>query len=50
MGKDDDTLAGILLGILGLAALVVIASKNCPVCGKTVPRGTSVCPHCGSQI
>jgi uncharacterized OB-fold protein len=50
MGKDDDALAGILLGILGLAAIAVIASKKCPVCGKTVPRGTSVCPHCGSQI
>ncbi len=50
MGKDDDAIAGIILGVLGIAALAAIASKRCPVCDKTVVRGTSVCPHCGSQI
>ena len=50
MGKDEDALAGILLGILGIAAIAVIASKKCPVCGKSVARGTSVCTHCRSQI
>ena len=50
MGKDDDAIVGIVLGILGLAAIAAIASKKCPTCNKTVQRGTSVCPHCGSRI
>ena len=50
MGKDEDTIAGILLGVLGLAAIVKILEKKCPVCGKPTIRGVSVCPHCGSAI
>jgi uncharacterized OB-fold protein len=50
MGKDEDAVLGIIFGILGLAAIAAIIEKKCPFCGRSVPRGTSVCPHCGSQI
>lgn len=50
MGKDEDALVGIIFGILGIAAIAAIAQKKCPVCGKSVARGTSVCPYCGSLI
>lgn len=50
MGKDDDTIAGIILGILGLAAIAALVPKKCPVCGNSVQRGSSICPHCGSRI
>jgi uncharacterized Zn finger protein (UPF0148 family) len=50
MGKDEDALAGIVLGILGLAAVAAMLEKKCSACGKSVIRGTSICPHCGSRI
>ena len=50
MSKNDDAMVGIVLGILGIAAIAAIVSKKCPICNKTVQRGISVCPHCESQI
>ena len=47
MGKDSDTLAGIILGILGLAILVKLTEKKCPICNHVVPAGTTECPNCG---
>lgn len=50
MGRDADTIAGIILGLLGLAVLVTIFGKKCPVCGGTIPAGQRRCPHCGTVI
>lgn len=50
MGKDSDAIAGIILGLLGIALLAAIFSKRCPVCGGTIPPGQRRCPHCGAVI
>lgn len=50
MGKDSDALAGILLGILGIAVIAKIFSKKCKVCGTSVSPGTRNCPNCGSVV
>ena len=50
MGKDSDAILGIVLGILGVAALIKASEKNCPHCFKKVARGTSQCPFCGNYI
>jgi len=50
MGKDSDAFAGILLGILGLAALIKFSEKECPYCSRTVVRGASRCPFCRNRI
>lgn len=50
MGSDSDTLAGILLGILGIAVLAKIFEKKCPYCGKSVQGGSKSCPHCGGTF
>ena len=47
MGKDSDTFAGILLGLLGLALLVKLTEKKCPICGNIIPVGKRECPNCG---
>lgn len=39
MGKDSDTLAGILLGILGIALLASIFGKKCKVLEQSLPLG-----------
>jgi len=50
MGKDSDTLAGIILGFLGLAVLMAVLGKKCPVCGGNIPAGSRRCPHCGTVV
>jgi len=50
VGKDSDTLAGILLGIFGIALLASIFGKKCPVCRRTVPAGQKTCSYCGASL
>lgn len=50
MGKDSDTLAGILLGILGIAVLASIFGKKCRMCGRTVLGGQRTCSYCGAIV
>jgi len=50
LGKDSDAAIGIILGILGLAALIKASEKDCPFCFRKVVRGTSQCPFCGNRI
>lgn len=50
MGKDSDILAGILLGLLGFAALVKLSEKKCPICSSMIPFGKRDCPNCGYVI
>ena len=50
MGKDFDTLAGILIGILGLAFLAKLTEKKCPICNNIIPAGKTQCPHCGHVV
>jgi hypothetical protein len=53
--SDDEGLAiaaGVVLGILGLAALIDILKKNseCPICKNKIEHGIQQCPHCGSWL
>lgn len=50
MGKDSDTLAGIVLGVLGLALLAKLTEKKCPICNNSIPFNKKECPHCGYVI
>jgi len=50
LGNDSDALAGIILGILGLAAIVKILEKKCPTCRRSIVRGQNICQHCGSAV
>ena len=50
MGKDSDTIAGIILGVLGIAVLASIFGKKCPVCGRTIPSGQKRCAYCGASV
>ena len=42
--------AGILLGLLGLAALAKLSERKCPVCNRIIPFTQKTCPHCGYRI
>jgi len=50
MGKDADTFAGIVLGILGLALIAKIFEKKCAFCGSSISSGIKNCPHCGRPV
>ena len=50
MGRDADMVVGILLGILGVAAIIKASEKTCPRCSQKVARGTSSCPFCRNNI
>ena len=50
MVKDSDVIFGILLGILGVAALIKVSEKKCPNCSGKITRGTSQCQFCGAGI
>ncbi len=50
MGDNDDALGGIILGILGLAAIATLLEKKCPYCNKSQLRGTNVCTNCKREI
>jgi len=50
MGKDSDDLLGIILAILGAAALIKALEKECPYCSRKIVRGTSTCPYCGAMV
>ena len=39
MGKDSDAVFGIILGVLGLAAILKASEKTCPYCFKKIIRG-----------
>lgn len=47
MGRDSDTFAGIILGLLGLALLAKLTEKKCPICNNIIPAGKRECPNCG---
>lgn len=55
LGRDDgyDVLglvAGLVLGVIGLAVLTSAAKPKCPACGKAVKRGEPVCASCGTWL
>jgi len=50
---DDDfvgALAGIFLGLMGLAILASIFGPKCPSCKKSLERKVPICPHCGVYL
>ena len=50
MGKNEDVLAAIFLGIVGLAGVFTIITKNCKFCNSIIPRGYNKCTKCGRSI
>jgi hypothetical protein len=48
MGKDENLIAGLLLGALGLIALNEIMKPKCPVCSIEVKKGQEICHRCGT--
>lgn len=50
MGKDDDLVAGLLIGAIGLLALNELMKPKCPVCGVVVKKGQSSCHQCGAFL
>lgn len=53
MSKNDESLiAGIILGLLGLAVLASLFRREarCPVCNNSIPIGVLKCRYCGSDL
>lgn len=50
MGRDDDLVAGLLLGAVGLLALNEFLKPKCPVCRIEVQKGQAVCHRCGTFL
>lgn len=48
LGKDSDVLVGVLLGVMGVAAIIKLLEKNCPCCDNIMGRGQSHCLRCGT--
>jgi len=40
----------IILGLIGLAALIKLSERKCPVCRNIIPITQKTCPHCGYRI
>ena len=56
MGKGTDAAAGLLLGLLGGAAVVYLLLKleegkgRCPNCNSIIKKGQNKCPSCGTLV
>ncbi|WP_157832753.1 zinc ribbon domain-containing protein [Nitrosarchaeum koreense] len=46
----DMSAGAIILGLLGLAALVKLSERKCPVCNRIIPITQNTCSHCGYRL
>ena len=55
LGEDDDydvlgLVAGLILGVIGLAVLASRNKPKCPACGNVVKKGEPACASCGAWL
>lgn len=50
MAKNDDVIAGILLGLLGLGFLAALSKKRCIYCQQENERNVTHCIRCGREL